>query len=93
MMADGVAELLAAARAKVPGLGSGEAERLGGLTNLVFRIGDHCLRLPGKGTEEYIDRANEAVAAREGWNPGRIGDKATGKRAGWWGMGAASGRN
>ena len=65
MMADGVAELLAAARAKVPGLGSGEAERLGGLTNLVFRIGDHCLRLPGKGTEEYIDRANEAVAARE----------------------------
>ena len=23
-----------------------------------------CLRIPGKGTEEYIDRANEAVAAR-----------------------------
>ena len=64
-MADGVADLLAAARAKVPGLGGGEAERLGGLTNLVFRIGDHCLRLPGRGTEEYIDRANEAVAAHE----------------------------
>jgi thiamine kinase-like enzyme len=40
-------------------------ERLGGLTNLVYRAGDWCLRMPGKGTEEYIDRANEAVAARE----------------------------
>ncbi len=44
-------------------------ERLGGLTNLVFRVsnaGDSwCLRLPGAGTEEYIDRAVEAVAARE----------------------------
>jgi len=44
-------------------------ERLGGLTNLVFRIetgGDvRCLRVPGKGTEEYINRANEAQAARE----------------------------
>ena len=40
-------------------------ERLGGLTNLVFRAGDYCLRIPGKGTEEYIDRANEAVAAKE----------------------------
>lgn len=43
--------------------------RLGGLTNLVFRV-DHAgeqyvLRLPGKGTEEYINRANEAQAARE----------------------------
>jgi len=43
-------------------------ERLGGLTNLVFRV-DHggrsyCLRLPGKGTEEYIDRRNEQHAAR-----------------------------
>ncbi len=42
--------------------------RLGGLTNLVFRI-DHggddlCLRLPGQGTEEYIDRAVEAHNAR-----------------------------
>ena len=43
--------------------------RLGGLTNLVFRV-DHggeqyVLRLPGKGTEEYINRVNEAQAARE----------------------------
>ena len=43
----------------------GEIVRLGGLTNLVFQAGDYCLRIPGKGTEEYIDRANEAVAARE----------------------------
>lgn len=45
--------------------GAGEPERLGGLTNLVFRVGGYCLRIPGKGTEEYINRANEAVAARE----------------------------
>jgi len=44
---------------------SGPIERLGGLTNLVYRVGEHCLRVPGKGTEEYIDRANEAVAAKE----------------------------
>ncbi|AID34181.1 LPS biosynthesis choline kinase [Mesorhizobium loti] len=44
---------------------TGPLERLGGLTNLVFRAGDLCLRIPGKGTEEYINRANEAVAARE----------------------------
>jgi thiamine kinase-like enzyme len=43
----------------------GPVERLGGMTNLVFRVGDHCLRIPGKGTEEYINRANEAQAARE----------------------------
>lgn len=43
----------------------GEPVRLGGLTNRVYRVGDYCLRIPGKGTEEYIDRANEAVAARE----------------------------
>ncbi len=46
-----------------------EIVRLGGLTNLVFRV-DHggeqyVLRLAGKGTEEYIDRGNEAQAARE----------------------------
>lgn len=46
-----------------------EIERLGGLTNLVFRVGatgggeSWCLRLPGKGTEEYIDRRVEAQAA------------------------------
>lgn len=54
------------ALAAIPGLkGAGLPQRLGGLTNLVFRAGDYCLRIPGKGTEEFIDRANEAVAARE----------------------------
>ena len=43
----------------------GPVERLGGLTNRVYRLGGNCLRMPGKGTEEYINRANEAVAARE----------------------------
>jgi thiamine kinase-like enzyme len=46
-----------------------EITRLGGLTNLVFRV-DHggeqyVLRLPGKGTEEYINRDHEAQAAQE----------------------------
>ncbi|HUG60739.1 MAG TPA: choline/ethanolamine kinase family protein [Methylomirabilota bacterium] len=44
------------------------ASRLGGLTNRVFRIdlpeGAVCLRLPGAGTEAYIDRAREAEMAR-----------------------------
>ena len=43
--------------------------RLGGLTNLVFAVSQgreqFVLRLPGKGTEEYIDRANEAQASAE----------------------------
>ena len=43
-------------------------ERLGGLTNLVYRIdaGDErfVLRIPGKGTEAYIDRAVEMHNAR-----------------------------
>ena len=53
--------------AAIPALAGydGPLERLGGMTNLVFRAGDICLRIPGKGTEEYINRANEAVAARE----------------------------
>jgi thiamine kinase-like enzyme len=56
-----------AALAAIPGLAPRGApvERLGGLTNRVFRIGDVCLRLPGAGTSEYINRAHEAVAARE----------------------------
>lgn len=59
-------ELAKAAIATIPILkGQGEPVRLGGMTNLVFRVGDYCLRIPGKGTEEYIDRANEAIAARE----------------------------
>src|SRR5688572_5363512 len=44
---------------------AGPIVRLGGMTNLVFQAGAHCIRVPGKGTEEYINRANEAVAARE----------------------------
>jgi thiamine kinase-like enzyme len=44
---------------------NGPIERLGGLTNRVYRLTDLCLRLPGKGTDAYIDRANEAVAAVE----------------------------
>lgn len=43
---------------------SGTAERLGGLTNRVYRLGDAILRIPGEGTAEYIDRKNEAQAAR-----------------------------
>ena len=56
-----------AAVAAIPMLAGydGAVERLGGLTNRVYRLGTHCLRIPGKGTEEYINRANEAVAARE----------------------------
>jgi thiamine kinase-like enzyme len=44
---------------------AGTPRRLGGLTNMVYRLGDYCLRVPGDGTEEYIDRKNEAVAAAE----------------------------
>jgi len=52
-------------------------ERLGGLTNLVFKVtvgGErYCLRLPGEGTDGYIDRAVEAhnarVAAEAGVSP------------------------
>ncbi|MBK8769531.1 MAG: phosphotransferase family protein [Rhizobiales bacterium] len=43
---------------------SGPIERLGGLTNRVYRAGGHVLRIPGKGTEEYINRTHEAEAAR-----------------------------
>ena len=56
-----------AAFAAIPALAgySGPVERLGGLTNRVYRAGAFCLRMPGAGTEEYINRANEEVAARE----------------------------
>ncbi len=44
------------------------SERLGGLTNLVYRIDTggerYVLRIPGEGTEEYIDRAVEMHNAR-----------------------------
>ncbi len=46
-----------------------EVRRLGGLTNLVFFVSlngeQYVLRIPGKGTEEYINRSNEGQAARE----------------------------
>jgi thiamine kinase-like enzyme len=45
-----------------------EISRLGGLTNLVFHVkdgsNDYLLRIPGDGTEEYIDRAVEIHNAR-----------------------------
>ena len=45
-----------------------EIQRLGGLTNRVFMVsgprGRHVLRIPGNGTEIYINRRVEAVAAR-----------------------------
>lgn len=54
------------ALAGIPGVTlDGAITRLGGLTNRVYRMGDLCIRLPGAGTEEYINRHNEAVAARE----------------------------
>ena len=68
-----------AALASIPGLaapapGAGAVTRLGGLTNLVFRVeiegGPYVLRLPGKGTEDYIDREverhNAKIAAQAG---------------------------
>ncbi|MBP7001076.1 choline/ethanolamine kinase family protein [Amaricoccus sp.] len=61
----------AAALASIPGrerLAGAPVARLGGLTNRVFRVGEGAeavaLRLPGRGTEAYIDRAAEAVNAR-----------------------------
>ncbi len=48
--------------------GTAAITRLGGLTNLVFKVevGElrYCLRLPGKGTETYIDRKVEDTNAR-----------------------------
>jgi thiamine kinase-like enzyme len=55
-----------------------DIQRLGGLTNLVFRVATptgelNCLRVPGKGTEDYIDRKVEAhnaeAAATAGVSP------------------------
>ncbi len=58
-------------------LGDLGAERLGGLTNLVYKVSapgaNYCLRIPGQGTAEYIDRAveghNARVAASAGVSP------------------------
>lgn len=55
-----IAEIVAG----IPGLAPAPAQRLGGLTNRVYRIGDAILRVPGVGTEAYIDRLNEEQAAR-----------------------------
>lgn len=55
---------IAALMRQFPALAAfGPPERMGGLTNRVYRIGDTVLRLPGHGTAAYIDRANEAAAA------------------------------
>lgn len=61
------AAAIARLRHAVPELAAapGPPVRLGGLTNRVYRLGDYCLRIPGEGTGEYIDRANEAIAAQE----------------------------
>ncbi len=78
----GKEEVLAAMR-RLPGFagttGLAEVERLGGLTNHVYRVrpagaeADFVLRLPGEGTEAYIDRTveatNAAAAARAGVSP------------------------
>ncbi|WP_454915183.1 choline/ethanolamine kinase family protein [Xanthobacter sediminis] len=64
---------LGEARAALARLGFYKADeaiavvRLGGLTNRVYAVsgakGRHVLRIPGHGTEEYIDRKVEKVAA------------------------------
>lgn len=60
-MEDDIAKLLEG----LPGLNAtGTAERLGGLTNRVYRMGDLIVRVPGAGTEEYINRTHEAQAAK-----------------------------
>ena len=73
-MSNDATDLARSALREIPALAnvdpaSVSIERLGGLTNLVFRIASGgntwCLRLPGKGTEEYINRADEAQAATE----------------------------
>ncbi|MCU0901081.1 MAG: phosphotransferase family protein [Cypionkella sp.] len=61
-MQDDIAKLIR----DIPALAGwhGEAERLGGLTNRVYRLGDVILRVPGEGTAAYIDRKAETIAAR-----------------------------
>lgn len=55
---------LAALAARLPWLDRAPPRRMGGLTNRVYALGAHVVRLPGHGTAEYIDRGNEAAAAR-----------------------------
>ena len=51
--------------ATIPPINSynGPITRLGGLTNRVYQLSSAVLRVPGKGTAEYINRQNEADAA------------------------------
>jgi thiamine kinase-like enzyme len=57
-------EILALTR-RIPALQGwkGQPQRMGGLTNRVYRLGNAVLRLPGAGTADYINRENEAAAA------------------------------
>jgi thiamine kinase-like enzyme len=66
-------EEIAAALARIPALAGADlraarATRLGGLTNANWLVelagGRYVLRIPGKGTGDYIDRAAEERAAR-----------------------------
>jgi thiamine kinase-like enzyme len=73
------AEKVISALRNVPGFGDAGMEectitRLGGMTNLVFRVespkGDVVVRIPGEGTEEYIDRAVEITNANAAYRAG-----------------------
>ena len=88
-MSDDLAAQVHDALISIPGLDALDPDaytvtRLGGLTNLVFRIGvaggAYVLRLPGKGTEAYINREvelhNANVAAEAGVSPEVIYAKA-----------------
>lgn len=48
--------------------------RLGGLTNLVYlvesKIGNFIVRIPGEGTEKYINRLTETINATAAWRAG-----------------------
>ena len=78
-MTEHATEVMEALR-RAPGFETAEAvqiTRLGGLTNLVHRVdlpdGSVIVRIPGSGTEDYIDRAvelhNAYAAARAGVSP------------------------
>jgi thiamine kinase-like enzyme len=63
-------EIIKSALQRIPQLAGREnlgVNRLGGLTNLVFHVEDgaqnYLLRIPGEGTEEYIDRKVEIYNA------------------------------
>ena len=77
-MTDSPDEVVSALR-NAPGLSQVTASdctitRLGGMTNLVYRVeapqGDFVVRIPGKGTEDYIDRAVEITNARAAYRAG-----------------------